>query len=372
MPRLTILALVLVAVSGNRPLEAQRQSLPPNLSDREFWQMVTDFSEEGGYFRSDNFLSNESSFQGLIPRLRQAVPPGGVYLGVGPEQNFTYIAALRPKISFIFDIRRQNMLEHLLYKALFEISADRAEFLSRLFGRRAPRNLTASVAVDSLLLPFMTAVPDSGLFRNTLAAARDLLVRRHGFTLSVDDLEKIAYVYGAFFTAGPDLNYSFSPGYGPVNGVRISERRMPSYAELMTAADSTGVHWSYLASEDNFRFVKQLEEDNLIVPLVGNFAGDKAIRAVGRYLRTHGATVSAFYASNVEQYLFQQDDEWKRYYDNMATLPIETSSNFIRWVSRRSTPGPSRVTMLGPIAELLTAYSAGRVHTYEDVIQLSR
>jgi hypothetical protein len=369
MPRHTLPAFVLVTASASPSLEAQRPGLPPRLSDREFWQMVSDFSEPGGYFRSDNFLSNESSFQEVIPRLRAAVQPDGVYLGVGPEQNFSYIVALRPKIAFIFDIRRQNMLEHLLYKALMEMSADRAEFLSRLFGRHGPRNLPANIPVDSLFLPYLTAAPDSALFRNTLAAARELLIKRHGFTLTTDDLERIAYVYGAFFTAGPDLNYSFSSGYGGQFG---GGRRMPTYAQLMTAADSAGVHRSYLASEDNFRQVKRLEEDNLIVPLVGDFAGEKAIRAVGRYLAAHGATVSAVYTSNVEQYLFQQGDDWKHYYDNVATLPIDDSSTFIRWVSRRGTPGPSRVTLLCPIVDLLSAYRGGRIATYDDVIQLSR
>src|SRR5260370_4863013 len=110
--------------------------LPDKLTDQEFWGLVSDLSEAGGYFRSDNFVSNEGAFQEVIPRLQQSLKPRGVYLGVGPEQNFTYIVALQPGISFILDIRRQNMLEHLLYKALIEMSPDREEFLSRLFARR--------------------------------------------------------------------------------------------------------------------------------------------------------------------------------------------------------------------------------------------
>jgi hypothetical protein len=43
---------------------------------------------------------------------------------------------VKPKIAFIVDIRRQNLIEHLMYKALFELSADRAEFISRLLSRR--------------------------------------------------------------------------------------------------------------------------------------------------------------------------------------------------------------------------------------------
>ena len=69
---------------------------------------------------------------------RRAARPGGVYLGVGPEQNFTYIAALKPKMVFITDIRRGNLHMQLMYKALFELSADRAEFVSRLFTKKRP------------------------------------------------------------------------------------------------------------------------------------------------------------------------------------------------------------------------------------------
>jgi hypothetical protein len=39
----------------------------------------------------------------------------GVYVGVGPYQNFTYISALDPDIAFVVDIRRKNLLHHLLY-----------------------------------------------------------------------------------------------------------------------------------------------------------------------------------------------------------------------------------------------------------------
>src|SRR5689334_14015980 len=115
--------------------------LPETFTDSDFWNIVTNFSENGGYFRSDNFVSNESTFQWVIPDLKKRAKSGGVYLGVGPEQNFTYIAALRPNAAFIVDIRRQNMLLHLMYKAIFELSSTRKEFLSNLFGRPAQFDL---------------------------------------------------------------------------------------------------------------------------------------------------------------------------------------------------------------------------------------
>ena len=125
--------------------------------------MITDFSEPGGVFPSDNFLSNESGYQEVIPALLKTVKPGGAYIGVGPEQNFTYIVALQPKIAFIIDIRRQNMLEHLFYKALMETSNDRAEFLSRLFARPIVQSMANSTA-EALFRAYKLGHPIPSLF----------------------------------------------------------------------------------------------------------------------------------------------------------------------------------------------------------------
>src|ERR1041385_7910211 len=130
-----LLLIVLLYGCGPQPPFHVQEILPASLTDGEFWNMITTFSEPGGYFPSDNFLSNESGYQSVLPALLKTLKPGGVYIGVGPEQNFTYIVALQPKIAFIIDIRPQNMLEHLFYKALMETSLDRSEFLSRLFAR---------------------------------------------------------------------------------------------------------------------------------------------------------------------------------------------------------------------------------------------
>ena len=117
-------------------------TLPSQLSDQEFWKLSSESSEPDGTFRSDNLLSNELYFQYVIPPLNETAKPGRVYMGVGPEQNFTYIAALKPKMVFIVDIRRGNLDLQLMYKALFELSPTRADFLSRLFSRRLPDSVT--------------------------------------------------------------------------------------------------------------------------------------------------------------------------------------------------------------------------------------
>src|SRR5262245_54932517 len=187
----------------------QPEHLPSQLSDAEFWHIVTDFSEPNVYFRSDNFLSNEQAYQRVIPTLTSTLSPGGVYLGVGPEQNFTYIVALKPKLAFIVDIRRGNLDEHLLYKAFIEMSADRADFLSRLFARPRPAGLAANAPVEALFEAYEDAPPSQDLFDQNLQAARDWLTLRHRFSLTSDDLNGLEHVYTAFYQGGPGLNYSF-------------------------------------------------------------------------------------------------------------------------------------------------------------------
>jgi hypothetical protein len=355
-------------------------SLPKEISDESFWKMIDNLSESGGFFRSDNFVSNERQYQWVLSDLKRGRPPGGVYLGVGPEQNFTYLAALQPRIAFIIDIRRQNMLTHLIYKALFELSADRADFLSLLFSRPKPNGLGPDDSIDRLLRAFLEATPSETVFENNLSTITTSLTERHHFKLSDQDLRTIRYVYSAFFQAGPNLAYSFNTGQGGYGGTGnyggyrwFGPRGMPSYAQLMEENDGEGHNRSYLASNETFRVVQDLEKRNVVIPLVGDFAGPKTLRAVGDYLKAHDATVTAFYTSNVEQYLFQQEDDWARFYKNVALLPIDSRSTFIRSVAmgRRFQTVGARASLLCSIPDLLKEFQSGRLDNYSAVIQMS-
>lgn len=376
LPRLATVGL-LIAIVAPVGAAAAQASLPSRLSDKEIWQLNADFSEPNGYFRSDNFLSNETGFQFVIPELVKLVKPGGVYLGVGPEQNFTYIVALQPKMAFIFDIRRGNMIAHLMYKALIETSADRAEFLSKLFSRPRPAGLDSASTPEQLFQAYNESTPDSVAFRKNLATIRAHLTKTHAFVMNDSDSKLLDYTYGAFFGAGPRISYNYPNGGGFGRG-------MPNYATLQSATDANGKNWAYLATEANFRWLKDFESKNLLVPVVGDFAGPKAIRSVGQYLKDHNAVASVFYTSNVEQYLFQQDDDWGKYYRNVATLPLDSTSTFIRSVGGGrgyfgGTPGanfpqlggrlPSRLCSM---QELLKAFADGRIQSYVDVINMSR
>jgi hypothetical protein len=346
-------------------------TLPRELADDEFWKLVSSYSEEQGSFRFE-YMSNEQEFQYVIPRLVENRKPGGVYLGVGPEQNFTYIAALQPKMAFIFDIRRQNLVEHLIYKAVFEMSANRAEFLSRLFARKLPAGLTEKTTVRALFQAFRTVPPDEALLRQNAEAIKSHLVIKHKFPMNNEDLASIDYILSVFAGATNAFN---------TTGQNIFYGGAASYADLMTATDNRGESRSYLATEENFRIVQELQRKNLIVPVVGDFAGTRALRSVGRYVKDHGATVTAYYTSNVEQYLFQQDDDWKRFLTNVSSFPLDSGSMFIRsshfsysegqQVARQAT-GRRFIQLLSPMTEVTKAFNAGKIMSYEDVIQLSR
>jgi len=366
-------ALLLLAFAAARRVRAAEDTLPPQLSDEAFWHLITDYSEAGGFFRFDNFISNEALFQHVLGRLKETTKPGGVYLGVGPDQNFTYIVALRPRIAFIVDIRRQNMLEHLMYKALIELSADRADFLSRLFARQRPENIGPESTPEELFKAFRNVPAELDLFFANLDAIKTQLEERHGFKLSAEDEASIQYIFRAFYVGGPNLTY-----IGPVTPRFAVRNRMPSYADLMMQNDGEGQNHSYLSSEDNFGILKDLEQRNLIVPLIGDFAGPKTIRTVGTYLKQQNAAVTAFYLSNVEQYLFQQNDDWSRFYENVATLPLDSNARFIRSVfngyayNLRANGYFRSDSLLASIPDLLEAFNGGKIETYSDVIRMSK
>jgi len=369
-PLIAAVALLSLAFAAGGRVRAAEDA---QLSNEAFWHLITDFSEAGGFFRFDNFISNEALFQHVLGRLKETTKPGGVYLGVGPDQNFTYIVALRPRIAFIVDIRRQNMLEHLMYKALIELSADRAEFLSRLFARQRPENIGPESTPEELFKAFRNVPAELDLFFANLDAIKIQLKERHRFKLSAEDEASIQYIFRAFYVGGPNLTY-----VGPVTPRYAVRNRMPSYADLMMQNDGEGQNHSYLSSEDNFGILKDLEQRNLIVPLIGDFAGPKTIRAVGTYLKQQNAAVTVFYLSNVEQYLFQQNDEWSRFYQNVATLPLDPNARFIRSVFNGyaytlTANGYFRSdSLLSSIPDLLEAFNAGRIETYYDVIRMSK
>jgi len=359
----TLVCLLLCAA----PSALAQQTLPDRLDDRDFRDLIVSLSEPGGSFADENFVSNELGLQRLLPELQSVFRPGGVYIGVGPEQNFSYIASLRPGIAFIVDIRRQNMLEHLLYKALFETSADRIQFLSALFSRAGPTGLGPASGIDALLRAYRVTPAEQSRLTDTQASVLEHLERAHGFELSDGDQAVIGKILRAFFESGPAIAYTFGE----------SDDWHPNFIQLMEMRDATGTNWSFLGSEQNYRLVRQLQLDNRIVPVVGDFAGPRTLRSIGRYLRDRGMNLDVFYVSNVESYLFA-DGLSADFYANLATLPITNDSILIRTFfgsaarACRARDVTLRAPLQASIRLLLTEYRNGEIRSVCDLLERSR
>lgn len=205
-----------------------------------------------------------------------------------------------------------------MYKALFEMSVDRVEFACRLFSRRPQVGRTATV--EALFRGLESVRGSTPLFREALQAIYDRLEKQRGFRLTAVDKQGIEKVFNVFYLGGPQMDYGFqSP---------TPNRAVPNYSRLMSITDPRGKQWSYLANDESFARIRQMQQKNLIVPLVGDFTGPRTLKAVGQYVSQHGSTIAAFYISNVEDYIRHS---WSQYVSNLRSLPVDDSSVFIRF-----------------------------------------
>jgi len=343
-----------------------QQPLPARLSDSTFLHLIERISEPGGYFDTDNLISNESSYLHVIGRIRDLAIQGGAYLGVGPDQNFSYIAAVQPRLAFILDIRRDNLLQHIWFKSLFELSPTRIEFLCRMFGRLPPpqpdewRNRSITDLIEYIDRSDYDAV--------AFAAARDSVmakVARLAMPVSDDDLARIQRIHATFARAGMDLRYT-SHGRAPRPGY-------PTYRQLLLESDRAGRKASYLVTEDAYAFLRELQLRNLVVPVTGDFAGTHALREIAAYLRERGERVTTFYASNVEFYLMQ-DRTFDRFADNVAALPASPDGVIIRSLFGRIYEHPQAVAgynstqLLQRIGTFVDEARAGAYISYGDLV----
>ncbi len=346
---------------------ATSQARPATQTVSAFAALSEQLSEPNGDFDTDNLISNESSYLHVMPALEQGGVTGGAYIGVGPDQNFSYIARIRPASAFIIDIRRDNLLLHLLFKAIFSASRNRLEFLSILTGRQAPDRLDTwrDASIEKIVMSVDQAKP---LAAPALAANAERLhdaMRRTGITLSDRDLTTIDRFHGQFIRAGLGLQFQ-STG-------RPAREYYPTYRDLLLETDRRGRQLCYLASEDDFQFVKSLEARDLIVPVVGNIAGPKALAAIGQEISRRGEKVSAFYDSNIENYLFR-DGSFPRFVENVKKLPHTGKSVIIRslfggYQLPESVPGYYSTSAVQTIDQFLANCGSARCRGYFDLLK---
>jgi len=356
-----LLALTTVALLSAVAVPPPRTQAPAT-----FAATIAQLSEPGGYFDTNNLISNEKSYLHVIPALREAGLTGGVYLGVGPDQNFSYIAQARPSVAFIIDVRRDNLLLHLLLKALFRLSADRAQYVSSLFGRPAPE--PAGRWKDADIERIVSYVADAAASPAATAAIRarvDAVINGFGVPLSDGDRATIDRFHRTFIERGPALRFE-SAGRPP-------RSYYPTYQELLLETDRVGRRWNYLARETDFQFVKSLQERDLVVPVTGDLAGRTAMPAIARYLKERGLRLSVFYTSNVEYYLANAG-AFERFTANLAGFPRSGKTLIIRsvfpgrygWTA--AAPGYYSASVVQRVDDLLEGVATGRIRGYQDLL----
>jgi hypothetical protein len=314
---LCTLVVLLQASEGRQPVQ----------SISGFASEIERLSEPEGSFDTDNLISNEAGYLHVIPALVAGGVSGGTYIGVGPDQNFSYIARIRPTLAYIIDIRRDNLLLHLLFKALFARSTTRVEYLSLLTGRAPPTDLdrwrrsTIGQITDYVDAQTTARTRLDGLQRQVRSA-----VTGFGVPLSPPDLDTIDRFHRTFIDAGLDLRFQ---SFG-----RLPQPGYPRFRALLHATDANGQLWNFLAREDDFQFVKSLQARDGVIPIVGNVAGTHSMRALADTIAMGGGRVSAFYMSNVETYL-NRDGDMARFVENADRLPRDGRSVTIRSIFGR-------------------------------------
>ena len=348
------LLLMLVAACGRR---AEKEPVP------ELSTLIQALSEPGGFFDTDNIISNETSYMQVVEQLR---PVGGGYVGVGPEQNFTYIGRVRPRWAFIVDVRRQNMLQHLLLNAVLSRAETPYQYLCWLFSRRplAGENEPAPTArLQHVVAAFESSQPSAELFEENLLNIFDHIGRLN-VPLSKKDREHIRFVYRSLFDDQLGIRFrSFGRPPMPYH---------PDYRALLMAEGPTGLQGGFLGSPEDYRYVRELAVDGRLVPVVGDFAGGHALRAIGDFLRQRGETVSAFYVSNVEFYILRAGG-FRQYVENVRSLPLTENSLFIRAYfdyglnHPAAMPGHRSTMVLQRIPRFLSLYDSGAFRNYWDI-----
>jgi len=364
--RLVPALVALASLGAFCPPETRRASPSAPEAEVELAPLSAELSEPAGYFDTDNLISNEAPYLQVADQLAASAPTGGVYLGVGPDQNFSYIARVRPRYAFILDVRRQNMLQHLLFSALFAQADDPYQYLCRLFSRPCP-SVTPEGALPGVerTLPALEPYPPSeAAFAANLDAVYRHIRTALRFSLRTQDRIDIRNMYRAFFDEQAEIRFRT---FG-----RASGTYHPTYRMLLRARSPSGRFGSFLDSPEDYAFVRDLSRAQRIVPVVGDFAGPQALRAIGGWVRAHGLTVSAFYTSNVEFYLMREHT-FARFVANVRELPSRPESVMIRAcfdygrAHPAEIPGHRSVLLLQRLPRFLERYDAGSYTTDWDV-----
>ena len=316
----------------------------------------------------NNYLvSNEVGHQNVIPYFQQHINPRNIYIGVGPDQNYTYISIARPSFAFILDNREENQILHYLFKACFELASSRQEYLSILFSKPLKYNISLLSLCD-MVHYFSQIEGDINYFNKNW----DLLykaIQKYRQNISKNNIYQIHAMYEEFFeyhlllrTRNDLTSWQGWP--------------YPNYRDFILATDQTGRSWNFLNDDLRFQWLKTMQRNNRIIPIVGDLTGGKTLRTIAEFATKKGIPISTIYISNAEQLIFQEQ-LFDQYMSNIKNLPKDSSGLLIRTVVNKKgqvhpefKDGQILTTVIQKIESFIQLYEEGRYNTYWDIATL--
>jgi hypothetical protein len=234
-----------------------------------------------------------------------------------------------------------------MYKAIFHIAKDRATFLKLLLSR--PLAGTDAPGPDASVMQltahFSNTKADENIFESNLAEIGRMIRDVFHIPISSKDQATLRHIYGAFRKRGLKISYW--------NG--------PTLKEMLEEKGPDGRQQNFLATREDYEFLRDLQLRNQIIPVVGDFAGPKAVRSVANYLSENSYSVSVFYTSNVEEIL-DMDGKFEKYVLNIIQLPITTGSFFLRWPGSEG----SRTMLFQQMTVFLKYYEQSSIYLDHD------
>ncbi len=308
-----------------------------------------------GPVSADNLMTNEDSIASVLDRVSQ-LPGGTAYLGVGPDQNFSLIAAARPSVALILDYRTKNQHLHLLHKSLIEQSANRSAYLSRLWARSPVIDAAARGDAARLVAAYAAAPLKPDMLEESREAVRRSLLDM-GFR-SETDLAEIARIQARLAGPGPDARFLALRMYPPIG----------RFIAMKTRSGRPG-HW--LADDSLYMAMRQLQQADALLPVVADWAGSRAMPKTAAYLSKKRSKVGCVYVSDVEFFLFRAGS-FDRYVANLVRLPIADEAVIVRTSTREidhpeRMAGNSSTTIVCSLPAFLEAARAGKLRRWEDL-----
>jgi hypothetical protein len=147
----------------------------------------------------------------------------------------------------------------------------------------------------------------------------------------------------------------------------------PTLAQLIRIPARDGRPAHFLSEESLYRAVRDLECEDRVIPIVGDFAGPTALPRLADWLRRRGKAVGVLYISDVEFFLLRSG-RFAGYVENLDRLPRTEGAIVVR-TSTRPIESPERVagdsstTIVRPFDRFLVDARAGRIREADDLFR---